>query len=78
MRKNKTKDMYRMLFRSYPDVVSVEDVSKMLDLSTKKVYQMVKTKQIAKLPCGRIIKITKASVINFVLQSAQESDNSPV
>ena len=78
MRKNKTKDMYRMLFRGYPDVVTVKEVCSMLNLGEKKVYQLIKTKQLTKLPCGRINKITKASVISFVLQSAQESDKAPV
>lgn len=75
MRKNKAKDMYRMMFRNYPDVVTVKEVSEMLHLSTKKVYQLVKANQIERIHCGRIIKITKTAVINFVLQSAQESGN---
>ena len=74
MRKNKTKDMYRTLFRNYPDVVTVDDVCKMLNLCRTKVYEIVRTNQIKKLPCSRIIKITKASVINYVLQDSQESN----
>lgn len=50
----------------------------MLHLSTKKVYQLVKANRIERIPCGRIIKITKTAVISFVLQSAQESGDSSV
>ncbi len=78
MRKNKTKDMYRMMFPNYPDVVTVKEVSEMLHLSTKKVYQLVKANRIERIPCGRIIKITKTAVISFVLQSAQETGDSSV
>jgi len=78
MRKNKAKDMYRVMFRSYPDVVTVKDVSTMLGLSTKKVYQLVKANEIERIPCGRVIKITKAAVINYVLQGAQTSGISSV
>lgn len=33
-----------MMFPNYPDVVTVKEVSEMLHLSTKKVYQLVKAK----------------------------------
>ena len=79
MRKtNKAKEVYRAMYRNYPDVVGVKEVSTMLHLSTKKVYQLVKANEIERIPCGRHIKITKIAVINYVLQSAQESDGNPV
>ncbi len=77
----RAKDVYRALYRNYPDVVGVKEVSAMLNVSTKKVYQLVKANEIERIPCGRTIRITKIAVINYVLQSAQEpkkSSNSSV
>lgn len=59
------------MFKQYPDVVDVKQVCEMLNLSRTKVYELIKNGEIKRIPCGRIIKVAKVTVIDFVLQSAQ-------
>ena len=68
---NSSKNAYRTMFKQYPDVVDVKQVCKMLNLSRTKVYGLIKNGEIKRIPCGRIIKVAKVTVIDFVLQSAQ-------
>ena len=39
--KTRAKEVYRTMYRNYPDVVGGKEVSAMLHISTKKVYQLV-------------------------------------
>ncbi len=59
------------MFKQYPDVVNVEQVCEMLKLSRTKVYELIRNGDIRRIPCGRVIKVAKVTVIDFVLQSAQ-------
>ena len=68
---NSSNNAYRTMFKQYPDVVDVKQVCKMLNLSRTKVYELIKNGEIKRIPCGRIIKVAKVTVIDFVLQSAQ-------
>lgn len=68
---NSSKNAYRAMFKQYPDVVDVKQVCEMLNLSRTKVYELIKNGEIKRIPCGRIIKVAKVTVIDFVLQSAQ-------
>ena len=43
-----------------------------LGYGKKKVYQLIKEGQLKKIPCGRTIKVAKATIIDFVLQCAQK------
>ncbi len=71
MRKEFEKLIYRSLFKEYPEIVTVREVSLMLNLSTRTVYQLVKDGKIQHIPCGRKIRIARIAVIEYVLQSAQ-------
>ncbi len=68
---NTSKNAYRTMFKQYPDVVNVEQVCEMLKLSRTKVYELIRNGDIRRIPCGRVIKVAKVTVIDFVLQSAQ-------
>lgn len=66
---NKTKldkEMYQMLFKDYPDVVSVSQMSKMLNISLKTAYQLLKDNQIKHFMIGRIYKIPKIHVLDYL------------
>ena len=71
MDKNSSRNAYRTLFKKYPDVVTVKQICEMLDLSATKVYELIKNGEIERIPCGRIIKVTKMAVIDYVLHSVQ-------
>lgn len=71
MSKIKKDPAYTKMFAEYPEVLTVKDVCKMLGFKEKKVYQLINDGTIPRIPCGRAVRVAKASVIKLVLQSAQ-------
>ena len=53
-------------FSDYPDVVDVEQLSKMLDISTKTAYKILKMGEIDSIRIGRDYKIAKSNVIKYL------------
>ncbi|MDE7365328.1 MAG: helix-turn-helix domain-containing protein [Ruminococcus sp.] len=62
---------YNLMFKSYPEVVGIDDICKMLNIGRNKAYQLVNSGILKRIPCSREIKIAKITVINYVLQSTQ-------
>ena len=56
---------YEMIFRNYPDVVGVKEVSSMLGMCSKKVYELIHNGKLLAISCGK--KVTKLSVIEYLL-----------
>lgn len=54
-----TAEAYEIIFKDFPDVVGVEEVSKMLGICNKKVYRLIKDGEIPIIPCCRTYKIAK-------------------
>lgn len=82
-KRSRKNSSYVQMFRKYPDVVSVIQICEMLDLSKTKVYAIIKSGELRRIPCGRIIKVTKNAVIEYAEREstgrcAQFVDNSPV
>lgn len=59
------------LFADYPDVVGADEIAKMLGVSRKQVYKILREGKIAVIRCGRSYRAAKVSVIKYVLQGAQ-------
>lgn len=59
------------LFAGYPDVVGAEEIAKMLCVSRKQVYKILREGKITAIRCGRSYKAAKVNVIKYVLQGAQ-------
>lgn len=53
-------------FSDYPDVVSVNQLSAMLDISTKTAYKLVKEKKIKSITIGRVYKIPKIFILDYL------------
>lgn len=62
---------YKTMYRDYPEVVGVKDISKMLGISPKRVRQLVQENKLPCLPDNRTIKVAKLFVIDYILQGAQ-------
>lgn len=56
----------KSIFENYPDVVTVEQLASMLGISTKTAYKLVKEKQIKSVCIGRIYKIPKIYVLEYL------------
>ncbi len=62
----KNSDLYVSLFKEYPDVVTVEQMSEMLGISTKTAYQLLKDNKIEHFKIGRIYKIPKFHILTYL------------
>ena len=54
------------MFRSYPDVLDVKDLQRALGVGKTTAYALVESNQIPNFRIGRIYKISKADLINYV------------
>lgn len=62
------KENYSMLFTSYPDIVNIEQMRKMLGgIGVTLAYKLLKSRTIKSLKIGREYKIPKASIIEYLL-----------
>lgn len=63
----KTQEAYKLIFREYPDVVTVEQMCEMLGgLSTKTAYQLLKSGTIKYFLLGRRYRIPKVSILEYM------------
>ena len=60
------KNTNKSIFENYSDVVTVEQLASMLGISTKTAYKLVKEKQIKSVCIGRIYKIPKIYVLEYL------------
>ena len=72
------KKSVRQMFRKSPDVVTIPQVCEMLGVSRNYAYLLVKQGKLTRLDLGRIVRVTKSSVIELKEKSLQKSENSPV
>lgn len=63
-------EAYEIMFKEYPDVVNIKDLSNMLGICSKKAYEIVRSGAIPVLPCSKCYKIAKLDVIWYMLNSA--------
>lgn len=61
-----TKDAYGLLFQGFPDVLTVPQLSRMLNINEKTAYQLVREKQINHFKVGRTYRIPKVAVISYL------------
>lgn len=54
------------MFSSYPDVLTVEQVSDALCICTAQVYRLIHAKQIRYFTVGKSFRIPKAALLDFV------------
>ena len=53
-------------FRDYPDVLNIAEMCKILDISTKTGYKLLKENKIMYLKVGRAYRIPKKSLYNYL------------
>lgn len=62
---NNTTEM-KMMFSEYEDIVSVDDVMKMLHIGRSNVYKLLQEKEIKHVRIGVKYIIPKKSVVEFI------------
>lgn len=60
------KDAYRVMFKEYPDVVSVDQMGEMLGISTKTAYRLLHENRIEHFKVGRTYKIPKLHIFSYL------------
>ena len=58
MRKTELKELYKMMFPDYPDIVTVAQLQQMLGVSRHLAYDLI----------NNAFKIPKVNVINYVME----------
>ena len=54
------------MFENYPDIVNVSELSEMLGICEKTAYILLKNNKIKYIRIGRVYKIPKVYVIEFL------------
>jgi len=54
------------MFNTYKDVVAIKELKEMLNVGRDKAYTLVKSGEIKSFMIGRVIKIPKKSIIDYV------------
>ena len=72
-----TKDAYGLLFQDFPDVLTVPQLSRMLNINEKTAYQLVREKQINHFKVGRTYRIPKVAVFSYLNKVAGVADSQP-
>ena len=63
------------IFKSYPDVISIDILCKMLgNINKKLAYKLLKSNEIEHLKVGRAYKIPKIYVINYLQKINKQSN----
>lgn len=60
------------MFAEYPDVVTVQEVAKMLRISNAKAYELAKSGKVKMKSFGRRYVVTKQSVIDYLRDGMTE------
>lgn len=66
---------YEMLLKDYPDVMLIDDLCRVLDISIKTAYRLIKEKQIEAKKVGRSYRILKISVFKYLGLAISLPDN---
>ena len=59
------------MFKDYPEVLNVEDMSQILHISVKTVYKLLKDQSVEHLKVGREYRIPKINLIKYLLKSGR-------
>ena len=59
-------DVYRSVLKDYPDVLTVEEMSRALGISTKTGYKLIRENKIESLKVGRSYRIPKAQLLSYM------------
>jgi excisionase family DNA binding protein len=60
------QEAYKTVFKEYPDILDVGQMSKLLSVSKKTVYRLLKEGTVASIKVGREYKIPKVCIIRYL------------
>ena len=60
------KEVYQTVLKDYPEIMSVEETSAALGVSTKTVYKMLKNGTIQNMKVGISYRVPKVHLLSFL------------
>lgn len=60
------RDVYRSVLKEYPDIMTVEEMSRALGVSTKTGYKLIRENKIECIKVGRSYRIPKAHLLAYI------------
>lgn len=60
------KEVYRLVFKDYPDVMDVKQVSQLLGVSTKTVYKLIRDENVQAIKVGREFRVPKVNLMHYM------------
>jgi len=61
-----SQEVYRSVFSGYPEVLNVKQVSKVLGVSTKTVYKLIRNGILSSIKTGREFRVPKVVIMKYV------------
>lgn len=61
-----SNELYRSVFKEYPDVMDVRQASALLGVSTKTVYKLIDAGALSSLKVGREFRIPKLNIMRYL------------
>ena len=61
------KKQYLIMFKRYPDAISLAEMAEMLKISTKTASALIKRGEIPAIKVGREYRIAKVNIIDYLL-----------
>ena len=68
-------DVYELVLKEYPDILTVDEMSKALGVSNKTGYQLLRENKIEHLKVGRAYRVPKAHLLSYLRIGVQSSVN---
>lgn len=59
-------EIYRSVLKDYPDILTVEEMSQALGVSTKTGYRLLRDNKIEHLRLGRTYRVPKAHLLTYM------------
>lgn len=69
-------DVYEAVLKEYPDILTVDEMSKALGVSSKKGYQLLRENKVEHLKVGRAYRVPKAPLLSYLRLGMQTVANS--
>ena len=66
------RENYSLMFTTYPDIVDITQMRKMLgDIGVTLAYKLLKQRKIKSLKIGREYKIPKSCIIEYLIENKE-------
>ena len=59
-------DVYETVLKEYPDILTVDEMSKALGVSSKTGYQLLRENKVEHLKVGRAYRVPKAHLLSYL------------